>query len=127
MRRFPLPLYLTVLAMSVVGAIGAYQAEGDRGHAEPRSPKWPAVRRAYLEKHPDCEACGRTARQGGPIEVHHVVPFHDDEAKELDPDNLIALCRRCHELVGHLDKWSSYNRDVRDDASKLLKKIKERP
>jgi hypothetical protein len=97
-------------------------------HAVPRSGHWPKVRAEYLAKHPTCQACGRTAKQSGQaIEVHHVVPFSVDAGKELDEENLIALCRRCHELLAHLDKWSSHNADVREDCERMLKKIKERP
>lgn len=97
-------------------------------HVAPRSGHWPKVRATYLADHPNCEACGRSAKQSGQaIEVHHRLPFHDDESKELDPENLIALCRRCHELIGHLDSWKSYNPDVAEDAGRLLKKIKARP
>lgn len=111
------------LPIATEGANGAFSE-----HAIPRSGKWPAVRRAYLAKHPNCQACGRTEKQSGQaIECHHVVPFHDDMSKETDPDNLISLCRRCHELLGHLDRWSSFNESVREDADNMLKKIKNRP
>lgn len=108
------------------------KTEGSSGliaeHLVPRSGKWPAVRRAYLAKHPDCQACGRTEKQSGQaIECHHVVEFSRDSSKELDPDNLISLCRRCHEIFGHLDRWSSFNESVREDADNMLKKIKNRP
>lgn len=132
-RAKRLALFLTVLAMVAVLAFVAYRSEAPppagpfSQHTVPRSGKWPKVRAAYLAEHPDCQACGRTAKQSGPIEVHHVEPFHDDPSKELDPQNLIALCRRCHELLGHLDKWSSFNSGVREDADRMLRKIKNRP
>lgn len=97
-------------------------------HAVPRSGKWPAVRKHYVDAHPTCEACGRTAKQSGQaIECHHRIPFSADESKELDPANLISLCRRCHELIGHLDSWKSHNPDIAEDADRLMDKIKRRP
>ena len=97
-------------------------------HSSPRSGKWPAVRKHYLEAHPNCEACGHSEKQSGQaIEVHHRVPFAADESKELDPDNLISLCRRCHLLIGHLDSWKSFNPSVAEDADRLLNKIRNRP
>ena len=56
--------------------------------AEGRSPKWPALRRKFLQRNPTCAACGTTEC----LEVHHCVPFHIDSAKELDPRNLLTLC-----------------------------------
>jgi hypothetical protein len=85
----------------------------------PRSPQWPAVRRHHLEKHPKCEACGT----GEHIEVHHVIPFHIDQSKELDPDNLITLCRKHHGQYGHPGGWSRSNPNVREDVQRLHRNI----
>ena len=86
-----------------------------------RSSKWPAVRDAYLRQHPACEACGSRSD----LNVHHVIPFHVDEEKELDPTNLITLCRTHHLTIGHLcdratgrDNWKCENPNVREDAAK---------
>jgi hypothetical protein len=88
-----------------------------------RSGQWPKVRAEYLEKHPACECCG-TKKD---LEVHHCLPFHEDESLELDEKNLITLCRRCHLLVGHLDSWKSWNEHVRKDAALFSDRIKNRP
>lgn len=134
-RLLKVILFVLVLGglLSVVQQVHQQQPPAEQSlhafsfHETPRSGKWPAVRRAYLAEHPDCEACGRTEKQSGQvIEVHHVIPFSTDASQELNPDNLIALCRRCHELLGHLDKWSDSNPEVREDSARMLKKIKER-
>lgn len=31
------------------------------------------------------------------VEVHHIVPIREDYDRRLDGDNLISLCRDCHE------------------------------
>lgn len=31
------------------------------------------------------------------LEVHHIVPLEEDMSLSLDDDNLITLCRSCHE------------------------------
>lgn len=58
---------------------------------------------------------------------HHIVPFHVDPSKELDPSNLISLCEgetfNCHLFFGHLKNWSKYNPDVVKDANVWNKKI----
>lgn len=101
----------------------------------PRSPKWPAVRKAHLKREPFCRACGGKDH----LEVHHKEPFHlhvEDPEKwpvdrELDPANLITLCEseshNCHLWVGHLGLWQSYNVHVETDADLWLAKIRARP
>ena len=46
----------------------------------PRSPQWRRVEQEHLAKEPFCRFCGTTDH----LEVHHIVPFHVDPAKELD-------------------------------------------
>lgn len=89
-----------------------------------RSGRWPAVRRAYLETHPVCEACGTYAD----LEVHHVLPFHERPDLELEEHNLITLCRRHHWEIGHdpdgpwepaRPSWTASNAGVWQDASRF--------
>ena len=35
------------------------------------------------------------------LEVHHIVPIHEDYDKRLDNDNLITLCNYHHRLAEH--------------------------
>lgn len=91
--------------------------------AVPRSPGWDHVRDEAVRLHPWCAACG--GRKA--LEVHHKRPFHLDHALELDPVNLIVLCRVCHLLFGHLLSWSSFNADVERDAEWFLNKVRHRP
>lgn len=90
----------------------------------PRSSQWPSARRHHLEKHPACEACGKTS---GWIEAHHIKPFHEHPELELEESNLITLCRDHHFRVGHdpdgpdgpkPPNWSDNNPNVRRDAAK---------
>lgn len=92
-------------------------------HAEARSPGWKKVRDAAVKANPECAACGRKEN----LEAHHCEPFHKRPELELDPANLIVLCRDCHGLLGHLRSWKSWNTTVREDAAMLRKRIKERP
>ena len=43
--------------------------------------------------HYTCQDCGSF---GGPLDVHHIVPFAEDVNGRFDPDNGIALCPLCH-------------------------------
>ena len=97
------------------------------GHEESRSPKWPALRKAHLEKEPECAVCGHKGSADNELNVHHVLPFHLNPDKELDPSNLVTLCREHHLTFGHLCEWKSWNKSVREDAAIWRKKIKDRP
>jgi hypothetical protein len=68
-------------------------------------------------------ACGTT----DDLDVHHCDPFDWYPDRELDPDNLLTLCRRCHLFVGHLGEWCSYNPEARRDAAIWRRKINNRP
>ena len=51
-------------------------------------------RNKVLERdHYTCQDCGSF---GGPLDVHHIVPFAEDVNGRFDPDNGIALCPLCH-------------------------------
>lgn len=88
-----------------------------RAFAVPRSPQWPAVRKAHLDANARCAACGRFTH----LEVHHVEPFHVAPEKELDPSNLLTLCdfpgASCHLHLGHFGAWAQWNPDVTKWAS----------
>lgn len=73
--------------------------------------KAPVVRSAHMGKgsgrpmfrlsrttranHPMCqENCGRPS-----TEVHHIVPWSESVVLRLDPKNLVAVCRDCHERL----------------------------
>lgn len=85
-----------------------------------RSTQWPKVRRAFLKLNPACAVCGGKKK----LEAHHVMPFHLDQDKELDPTNLIALCEgnkdvNCHLVFGHVFNFKNFNPDVRTIAARL--------
>jgi hypothetical protein len=80
-----------------------------------RSGKWSEVRRDFLKLHPACEACGITTD----LNCHHIKPFNQFPELELDPKNLITLCRKHHFEVGHLGNWRTANATVREDAAKI--------
>lgn len=93
-----------------------------------RSPRWPAIRQAWLRLHPECAACGQRDR----VEVHHVDPVHVRPDRELDPTNLITLCEDgpghtdCHLILGHCGHWSAWNPTVRADADRFRLMLRSR-
>jgi len=81
----------------------------------PRSSGWRRVRNEHLLKFPNCAICGGTKN----CVPHHIVPFHVDPSRELDPDNLITLCEgsfNCHLFFGHLKNWTRNNSNIVEDA-----------
>lgn len=91
---------------------------------EGRSPKWPALRKKFLQGEL-CAACGGTKK----LEAHHIIPFHIAPDKELDIGNLAALCEgnkdlNCHLVIGHDFDFKGWNPDVVTDASRILQEKK---
>jgi hypothetical protein len=88
-----------------------------------RSSHWPAVERAHIAQFPKCACCGTEKDR----QVHHVKPFHNHPHLELDPNNLITLCRVHHFWWGHLGSWFSWNKSIVRDAAAFLRKVIHRP
>ena len=91
----------------------------------PRSSQWPTFRKTHIKDH--CEVCGKKGTFLKPLELHHVEPYNINPSRELDPTNVQTGCRRCHQLVYHLDNFHSWNIDAQEDAKILFKKIQHRP
>jgi len=88
-----------------------------------RSKGWSKVRKRHVKENPFCAACGRFSG----LEVHHIIDFSTEPELELEPDNLITLCRKtCHLLLGHLRDWKSINPDIETDSQVLFEKIVNR-
>jgi len=91
----------------------------------PRSKEWKKLRSEHLVKNPCCAVCGNFKN----VVPHHIVPFHQDPTKELDPDNLISLCEgdtfNCHLFFGHFRNWVRCNPNVVEDARTWKKKTEE--
>lgn len=88
-----------------------------------RSRQWPATRKKHLISQPNCQSCHSYKN----LEVHHIEPYHINPNRELDPQNLITLCKTCHLVFGHLMDYKSWNTNVVKDCELYSSKIKTRP
>ena len=98
-----------------------------KAYFEGRSPQWPKERKQHLIANPTCACCGGIKK----LEVHHIEPFQNNPARELDPTNFITLCndpsRMCHFIDGHLCNWQSWNKNIVAWARQKLYAISNRP
>ncbi len=119
--REVITLVLTSLLMAWIGYVGAHRQLAPEPPAwqVPRSGGWAKVQKQHLTNNPFCAACGTKDN----LEVHHVKPFHLHPELELDPANLITLCRKpghnCHFVFGHLWDYKKSNPNVREDVERI--------
>ena len=59
--------------------------------------KWQTKRKVILKRDDYlCQECKRYGKRVDAEHVHHIVPIDERPDLELDGDNLISLCRKCH-------------------------------
>ena len=59
---------------------------------------WQKVRLAHLQKYPLCQDCQALGYVRPAREVHHKIKIAIAPRLRLDPDNLMSLCRQCHQI-----------------------------
>ena len=64
----------------------------DRGYDS----TWNKFRKYYLRKHPICDKCRSLAQI-----PHHIISLKDGGSK-YNEDNIMPLCRRCHNIIHHI-------------------------
>ena len=79
------------------------------------SKKWIKCRETYLSEHPICERCAAVGRAAVAEHVHHKEELSLENYRNpliaLNPENLEALCFKCHQKEHHTAK------DVGDEYS----------
>ena len=60
---------------------------------------WTALSQHYRSKHPLCEQCMVEGRTTAATEVHHKIKAKDRPDLILQWDNLMSVCRSCHEKL----------------------------
>lgn len=95
-------------------------------YAEQRNnPRWLALKSAVLmiDDH-TCQICGQ---RGGRLEVHHT---HYDSLRaywEYSSEELITLCRKCHEFITNSKRriTREYIRGIKDNGMRVPKNQQE--
>jgi len=59
---------------------------------------WKKVRKLKLNRDPLCEQCAKDGVTKAANVVHHIKPLGEG-GKRLDENNLMSLCRNCHEIL----------------------------
>ena len=88
-----------------------------------RSSEWPKFVKTIKKERGRCAICSK--KKG--LEGHHRLPFHLYPKLELDPANIIILCRRHHFIFGHLEYWKSYNTQIAETINYFKFLLKSRP
>ncbi len=89
--------------------------------AAERSPEWEKLRNSHVKKEGVCQICGSHSD----LQVHHIKPFKLWPEKELDPENLITVCRSkrmgfdCHLAVAHGGNFRYYNPYILEDIATI--------
>lgn len=60
--------------------------------------RWRRLSEDYRVRNPLCEDCDAKGITTPAKEVHHIVPISQDPSKRLDINNLVSLCKTCHEI-----------------------------
>lgn len=63
-----------------------------------------------------CQSCGAKPRE---LDVHHR-NYERTTMEGRDPDSLISLCRKCHNLVEYIDGDKRYKRDCEQEKEEVL-------
>lgn len=63
-----------------------------------KSGRWLRLRaRALSRDHYECQWCAKQGKVVRATTVHHIMPADEYPSKAYDLDNLVSLCRDCHE------------------------------
>jgi thymidylate synthase (FAD) len=66
------------------------------------SPKWKeAVKKVWKRDNATCQLCGKhqSDDKNNKFHIHHLYPFAEYERLRTNPDNLVLLCKDCHNFV----------------------------
>lgn len=96
-------------------------------------PQWKALRKAKLMQDPLCECCKCRGKLKLAEVVHHADSFlnytgQKQQEKALDMDNLISLCRQCHNTIHAVLEARNMTTTGQspEELAKLIDKYEER-
>lgn len=123
--RGPKP-WLRGEANGMYGATGAANPRYVDGSSPERqrlyaSAEWKALLRLVYERDAyTCRRCGAGKKGPRSLHAHHVVPWAGNEALRRDPDNMVTVCRTCHEWIhsngNAAQEWLSHSSPNRSSS-----------
>ena len=60
--------------------------------------KWRKMRKQVLKETPCCFRCGISVKEAA-MEVHHIIPPKGNEELFFDINNLVSVCKQCHNVI----------------------------
>lgn len=80
-----------------------WSAQRKRGTTKERGygDDWRRLSERYRAHHPLCQVCEFHDKVTPAWHVHHIIKIGDDETRRLDWDNLLSVCKDCHDTVEH--------------------------
>ena len=90
-------------------------------HSYYNNPAWRDLRNYYLRRNPLCEVCLEHGRVVPAEHVHHKLIFargRDERHKEqllLNEENLISVCKKCHQALHKKDNGMNVLDSLTDD------------
>jgi len=58
-----------------------------------------AVKTVWKRDNATCQRCGKHRENIAIMHIHHIVSFADSVELRTEPDNLILLCKKCHNWI----------------------------
>lgn len=106
---------VVVLALAITGLIWAVSIwlEPDAYIYVPEGVALAEWQYKQLPMH-ECKFCGSRVN----LNRHHVISQLACPERKDDPNNLIVLCRSCHQVVGHKNNWKKFNPYVAEICEK---------
>lgn len=73
-----------------------------------------------------CQCCGKRG-SSAPLHAHHLVPVYADASLGYSLDNLVTLCKDCHEQIHHQNREAEFARDYQPIEQPVTWPEKPRP
>ncbi len=98
----------------------AFHRRGNSGSTNKvhQKARWNRISLEHRQQYPICQRCdymGTVSKVSTEcLEVHHIIPVDQDMSLWDKDDNLLSLCRPCHQMYTNLESAGKFNQSIRD-------------